>query len=69
MIQERILAARAERGWTQAELARRMGLSGPYGHLQVSQWETAKQAPSARNLIRLADAFGVSVDYLLGVDQ
>lgn len=69
MIPKRIQAARTDRGWTQAELARRMGLSSAFGQVQVSHWENDRKAPSAKNLIRLADALEVSVDYLLGVNQ
>lgn len=32
----------------------------------ISNWETGKYEPSARQLTRLADKYGVSVDWLLG---
>lgn len=69
IIPERIQAARANKGWTQEGLAERMGLSAGFGKVQVSHWENNRKAPSARNLVRLADALGVSVDYLLGVES
>ena len=34
----------------------------------VSQWENGKTEPDMDNLCRIADIFGVTVDYLLGVD-
>lgn len=63
---ERISGLRLSREWSQADLARRMGLSDAWGYLQVSAWETGRQRPSAKNLVRLADALGVSADELLG---
>ena len=32
----------------------------------ISKWRTGGSVPSAENLIKLADYFDVSVDYLLG---
>jgi len=32
----------------------------------ISSWETGKTEPSIEDIIRLADLFGVSCDYLLG---
>lgn len=32
----------------------------------VSNWETGKTRPTRENLVRMADLYGVSVDYLLG---
>ena len=32
----------------------------------VSQWETGKTTPDKETLIKIADYFGVSIDYLLG---
>ena len=32
----------------------------------ISTWRNGKNTPSAENLVKLADYFDVSVDYLLG---
>ena len=32
----------------------------------ISKWKNGSSTPSAENLTKLADYFGVSVDYLLG---
>ena len=32
----------------------------------VSQWETGKTTPDKETLIKIANYFGVSIDYLLG---
>jgi|GEM_PF-6079426 len=64
---DRIRDFRHKREWTQEQLAERMGLSDDFGHLQISQWECDRRIPSATNLVRLADALGVSTDQILGV--
>jgi transcriptional regulator with XRE-family HTH domain len=54
--------ARKCREFSQKGLARLAGLSQPI----VSQLESGARAPSLRNLLRLADALGVTTDFLLG---
>lgn len=34
----------------------------------ISSWELGEKQPSSKNVARLADFFGVSIDYLLGRD-
>jgi transcriptional regulator with XRE-family HTH domain len=46
----------------QAELARRFGWSA----MAVSQWVNDKREPDVETIIKLADYFGVTVDYLVG---
>lgn len=60
--QDQLRAAREKRELSQSELATRTGLQPS----AVSHFETGKRSPSFDNLKRLADALGVSVDYLLG---
>ncbi len=62
MLGENIRRLRQERGLRQEELGRRVGASKQ----SVSNWENGNIAPSIDLLIRLADFFGVSTDYLLG---
>jgi transcriptional regulator with XRE-family HTH domain len=59
---ERLKAARILRGLNQDQLAERSKLQGS----AVSHFETGGRKPSFDNLKRLADALGVSTDYLLG---
>lgn len=59
---ERLKAARELRAFNQDQLAERSGLQSS----AISHFETAKRKPSFDNLKRLADALGVSTDYLLG---
>lgn len=61
---ERVLAIRNERGWTRRELARRSGLHEV--HLAKVEVGERKRVES-ETLIALAQAFGVSTDYLLGL--
>ena len=56
---------RTESGISQAELARRIGVSNGI----VSLWENKKREPTMSSLIALAQTFNVSLDYLTGLDQ
>ena len=58
MIAEKIKALREARGWTQAELARRMGIT----RNGVNSWE------QGLSIVELAKTFSVSTDYLLGLE-
>ena len=58
----RIRRLRSEKGWSQRELARRIGLASKS---VISYYELGDRFPSYENLIRLADVFCVTTDYLL----
>jgi transcriptional regulator with XRE-family HTH domain len=59
---ERLRDWRLKRGLTQEELARKADVPT----VSVSHFETGHRFPNAESLRRLADALGVSADYLLG---
>ena len=59
---ERLLELRKERGLSQAHLAKSLDVSFSV----VCYWETNRSEPTAPNLVKIADFFDVSVDYLLG---
>ena len=61
MLGVRITLLRAEKGWSQAELARRIGVSTS----AVGMYEQGRREPSLGLLVRLAQEFGVTTDYLL----
>lgn len=61
---ERLRNARKSRGLSQADLAQRAGLEPS----AVSHFEAGRRQPSFHNLRKLADALGVTTDYLLGRD-
>ncbi len=58
----RIRQLRAERNWSQRELARRIGASSKS---VISYYELGERFPSYETLIRLSDVFAVTTDYLL----
>lgn len=61
MLGARIAALRREAGLSQTELAQKLGISAS----AVGMYEQSRREPSVQMLLRLADEFGVSVDYLL----
>ena len=61
---KRLRELRRSRGWTQSQLSSRLGLTKSV----ISAYETALRYPSYDILIRIASLFGVSVDYLLGIE-
>ena len=64
-ISQRLRKLRLDRHMTQAQGARRGGVAAT----TVSSYETDIRLPSYEVLIRLADLFAVSADYLLGRDK
>lgn len=64
-IAQRLAAMRREQGYSQEELAERLGLS----RQAVSKWERAESSPDTGNLIALAKLYGVSIDDLLCIDD
>ena len=65
MTADRMRALREARGWTQAELARRLNIT----RNGVNSWEQGLSMPSPACLVDLAKLFSVSTDYLLGVER
>ncbi|MDE6585194.1 MAG: helix-turn-helix domain-containing protein [Clostridia bacterium] len=62
---ERLKELRNEKDLSQAQLAKATGLS----HTAIVYWETEQRVPNANAIIILAEFFGVTTDYLLGVDE
>lgn len=60
-IGEKILNMRKARGWSQEELADRVGVT----RQAVSRWEAGSAKPDADKILAICDLFGVSADYLL----
>ena len=58
---DRIRRARDERGWTQEKLAQEADISKSF----LSDVENNKRSISADSALKIADALGVSLDYLL----
>lgn len=64
MIGERIRNTREKNGLTQANLAKKLGIS----RSAVNAWELGVSVPSAQYLVELSKIFKVSTDYLLCLD-
>lgn len=62
---DRIKALRESAGLTQAELARRLGIT----RSSVNGWEMGLVLPSTALLVELSRTFHVSTDYILGLDS
>ena len=56
----RIKRLRQEKDWTQVELAQKVGVH----QKQISAYERGVNVPSTDALIKLAEVFGVTLDYL-----
>lgn len=63
MLSKRIYELRMSFGWTQVQLAQKLGVTKQ----TVSNWENDNIQPSIDMLIKLSKIFNVSTDYLLGL--
>lgn len=62
---DRLKTLRLQKQWTQADLARMLGLTKSV----ISAYETGLRMPSYDVLIAITRIFKVSSDYLLGIDS
>ncbi len=60
-LQERVKELRKQHSWSQGELAERVGADPA----QISRYENGRITPSADVIVKLAETFDVSTDYLL----
>ena len=65
MLNQQIRKLRQARGMSQVELAKRLGVTKQ----SVSNWENDNIQPSVEMVVKLAEVFSVSTDYLLGLEQ
>lgn len=65
MLGQRIGELRTAFGWSQVELAKKLNVAKQ----TVSNWENDNIQPSVEMLVRVAEVFSVSADYLLGKEQ
>ena len=61
ILADKIIALRRRRGWSQEELADRIGVS----RQAVSKWESSQSIPDIEKILQLSELFEVSTDYLL----
>lgn len=65
ILSERIRELRNEQGLTQAEIAKKIGVTkSAYGF-----WEQGKNQPDIDTIARLAEIFDVTADYLFGISD
>ena len=65
MIADRIKLLREQKGYTQTELAKKLGIT----RSSVNAWEMGLSIPSTQYLVELSGIFGVSTDFLLGLNH
>lgn len=65
MIADKIKLLREKKSWTQAELAKKLGIT----RSSVNAWEMGISIPSTQYLVELSFIFKVSTDYLLGIEN
>lgn len=65
MVADRIKFLREEKGLSQAELAKQLGIT----RSSVNAWELGISVPSTQYIVELAHIFKVSTDYLLNADD
>ena len=61
ILADKIINERKKCGWSQEELAEKLGVS----RQSVSKWEGAQATPDIQKIIKMGELFGVSTDYLL----
>lgn len=64
ILAEKIAMLRRRQGWSQEDLAERLGVS----RQSVSKYESAQSVPDLSRVVRMSEFFGVSTDYLLKDD-
>ena len=63
MVADRIRVLREQKGFTQTDLAKQLGIT----RSSVNAWEQGISVPSTQYIVELAQIFKVSTDYLLCV--
>ena len=61
ILADKIINERKKNGWSQEELAEKLNVS----RQSVSKWEGAQSVPDLAKILKLAEVFGVTTDYLL----
>lgn len=62
---ETLKKIRNKKGLTQAEVAAKLGIT----YQAYAHYETGRRQPDPEMLLKMANLFGVSTDYLLGRDE
>lgn len=62
---EKIKELREENNLTQAKMAKLLG----YTQAAIGKWEKGTRSPDLDDLVKIAKTFGVTTDYLLGLED
>ena len=65
ILADKIILLRKRKGWSQEELAEQLGVT----RQSVSKWEGAQSVPDIQKIIQMSEIFGVTTDYLLGLED
>lgn len=65
MVSYKIAEARVAKGWTQADLAKRIGTT----QQQIARYESGSNDVKSSVLIKMSAAMGVTISYLLGLES
>lgn len=65
ILAEKIVDLRKKSGWSQEQLAEKLGVS----RQSISKRESAQSTPDMKKVVALSELFGVSTDYLLKDDR
>ncbi len=65
LFNERLKELRIDKGLSQFELAKDLAVS----QRSISSWETGFRQPDFETLGKIAKYFGVTTDYMLGLDE
>ena len=60
-IRDKIINLRKKNGWSQEELAHKLGVS----RQSISKYEGAQAVPDLDKILKLSQIFGVTTDYLI----
>ena len=63
-LSDKIMELRKRNGWSQEELAEKVGVS----RQSISKWESGQSVPDLSKILLLSEVFAVSTDYLLKED-
>lgn len=61
ILADKIIEERKKNGWSQEELASKLGVS----RQAVSKWKSAGSIPDLKRILQMSELFGVTTDYLL----
>ena len=61
ILADKIIEERKKNGWSQEELASKLGVS----RQAFSKWESSESIPDLQRILQMSELFGVTTDYLL----